>query len=112
MTREKLTFVDSSILEDELVDKLESLRFGNQLHLTQQRVVCKVVLRRSWDSLYCFAILNATITVVPVITSKLFLYQRKNERQKYLQKQRIRALNRLEQPDYDRSVDGCSLFDN
>lgn len=68
-----LTFVNCAILKDELIDELKSLRLSNELHLTEQRVVSKVELSRSADSLNRLSILHTAVSVVSVVATKLLL---------------------------------------
>jgi hypothetical protein len=68
-----LTLVDSSVLEDELIDELESLRLGSGLQVSQKWIVREVVLSRSLHTCYVLTILNSAVTIVTVVLTKPFL---------------------------------------
>ena len=62
-----LTLVHGSVLKDELVDELESLRLGCILKLGEQCVVREVELHGAGDALRCPAVLQSAVPVVPIV---------------------------------------------
>ena len=72
----QLTLVHGAVLEDQLVDELEALLLRRCLELSQQLILCEVELGGPGHAMGCLSILYPAVTVVPIVSSKPFLFRK------------------------------------
>ena len=72
----QLTLVHGAILEDQFVDELEALLLRWRFQLSEQLILREVELGRPGHPVGCLSILYPAVAVVPIVSSKPFLFRK------------------------------------